>query len=825
MRRFDEADALLRDAIASFPDEQAPLIEYAVVANAKRNWPEAAQRWATVRERFPDVVLGYLRGASALAEVWRFDEAEQLLVKGMERFPLESALLSEYASIALRQRREDEAARRYQRLRERFPKIGAGYTGGALCLRNQFRLREAEELLEKARDLVPNDPRIPFEYAQLPVFDPFKEKRDYAEALRRLEALRNEFPDYEEGYLVAIRHHRQHGRFAEADTLALAGIERLPNSPAVAMEYGNTAREKRDWAQAVDRYSAMRTRFPNHPGATIGLAGVLSSSERYEEADVTLREAIERFPGEKAVFNEYGSVAVRRGEWKEALSRWSDAYRRFPDAKEFAHRIFEARLRLTESDADEAATAIVDEPSNPADPRTEMRDLISQFESLGGRGIGCEFGMFQREFAAEPLGLLRWADMPYDGIIFVLENRFDGVGLPENTELFLDRDHGKPEYCTRDKRGFMFQRCFIHEDDISYERMWKQTIRRLPFLRDKLITDLEAGQKIFVWRQTERNLTEAELDRLYRAVRSYGDNTLLYVRYQDDAHRNGTIEWARPGLLVGYIDRFKQLPNGELAAAPASASWTAICKNAFALWKEPTESSTGESEAVAEQPDVQSSRDLVMSFESLGGTGHGCEFGIFQRSQGAEPLGLLRWADLSPEQLAEALERRFEGVGSPEYTDIFVPSNAEEYWTTDKRFHMAMRSFIRTDEVTLDKVSKQVHRRLQFLREKLIEDLESGRKIFVYKNMFRNLTDIELSRLHSAVRAYGNNTLFYVRYEKPDRQNGTVETIAPGLMVGYMDHFAFSPTNEPLGHNTEGWLALCKSAYQTWATGGGDRAD
>jgi hypothetical protein len=281
--------------------------------------------------------------------------------------------------------------------------------------------------------------------------------------------------------------------------------------------------------------------------------------------------------------------------------------------------------------------------------------------------------------------------------------------------------------------------------------------------------------------------------------------------------------------MIGYIDRFKQLPSGVLAAAPASASWTAICKKAFALWKEPTTEGLQHLDepapiSIATGTD-SSSRDLLMQFESLGGSGHGCEFGIFQRSQGAEPLGLLRWADLGHSLLTEALEQRFDGVGQPENTDVFVPEGADEYWTTDNRYHMAMRSFIKINDVALDKVTKQVHRRLQFLRNKLIEDLEQGTKIFVYKNMFRNLTNEELARLHVAMRAYGKNTLLYVRYARPDRPNGTVEVTAPGLMIGYIDHFAYSPEDKPLGPNSESWLALCQASYRTWIQSRGQDSD
>jgi hypothetical protein len=67
-------------------------------------------------------------------------------------------------------------------------------------------------------------------------------------------------------------------------------------------------------------------------------------------------------------------------------------------------------------------------------------------------------------------------------------------------------------------------------------------------------------------------------------MRSYGDNTLLYVRHEDAGHPNGTVALAGPGLLVGYIDRFKVSRSGEISASSPTASWLQICKNAWELW-------------------------------------------------------------------------------------------------------------------------------------------------------------------------------------------------------------------------------------------------
>ncbi|HXQ53712.1 MAG TPA: tetratricopeptide repeat protein [Stellaceae bacterium] len=587
--RQGEAERLLEEAIERFPSDRGTLTEHAWLALIKRDWPEAARRWERVRQRYPGEAEAYLRGAAALAATWRLDEAEKLAEEGIRRFPHNEALANEYAGFAMRENRLDEAARRFAAMRENFPRAASGHIGGALCLRNQFRLREAEKMLERAQELLPGEPRFSFEHAQIPIYAPLRRDRDPDEAIRRVERLIARFPTFEEGYGLGVRYYREAERLDEADALARAGMERFPASVTLALEHGHTARRRGDLDEAARRFTSVRDRFPHHHGGIVGLAGTLSAGGRYDEAEAILRAAMERFPAEKAVVSEFAQIAARQGHWREALERWSEADRRFPDDQEFSQRMFDARMRLAESDmsaVEIAAPAPMAAPIDADDPRAELRDMLMRFESLGGRGLGCEFGIFQREFAAEPLGLLRWADMPYEGIVAVLESRFAGVGLPENTELFINRENSRPEYTTRDRRGFMYQRCFIYEDEIAFERMWKQSLRRLVFLKDKLIADLEAGAKLFVWRQTERNLTESELDRLHRAVRSYGDAMLLYVRYEEEDHPNGTVELAKPGLMVGYIDRFKISPTGQLSARPPTASWLALCRKADALWRQ-----------------------------------------------------------------------------------------------------------------------------------------------------------------------------------------------------------------------------------------------
>ena len=108
--------------------------------------------------------------------------------------------------------------------------------------------------------------------------------------------------------------------------------------------------------------------------------------------------------------------------------------------------------------------------------------------------------------------------------------------------------------------------------------------------------------------------------------------------------------------------------------------------------------------------------------------------------------------------------------------------------------------------------------RLRFLRQKLIEDLRDGGKIFVYKNNHRTLSDDELAGLHAAVRRYGDNTLLYVRVADAAHPNRSVAWAGPGLLVGAIEHFTHSPLPEDtfLGLATASWMEICQVAHGMW---------
>ena len=171
-----------------------------------------------------------------------------------------------------------------------------------------------------------------------------------------------------------------------------------------------------------------------------------------------------------------------------------------------------------------------------------------------------------------------------------------------------------------------------------------------------------------------------------------------------------------------------------------------------------------------------------------------------------------------PRAATAALRNRFEGVGLPEHTEIFIPGphRNDEWWSRDKRYWMAMRTFMTREAVPPDRAEGLILNRLRFLREKLISDLQLGEKIFAYKNMFRNLSHEELADLYLAVRWYGDSTLLYIRYEGDSHPAGSVVRLAPGLLVGAVEHFSFSPDDKPLDPPNDCFLSICRTALQLW---------
>ncbi len=199
--------------------------------------------------------------------------------------------------------------------------------------------------------------------------------------------------------------------------------------------------------------------------------------------------------------------------------------------------------------------------------------------------------------------------------------------------------------------------------------------------------------------------------------------------------------------------------------------------------------------------------DLLSRFESLG---QNCEFGLVQRQAGAEPLGLLRFSSTPLPRLLAALAARFDGMGTAATIDVRLSPNGREYMVEDRRFGFLYHAWVGADEMSPDSVRQREIRRVPFLVRKLLEDLEAGEKIFVFKGMAA-MPEEEAEPLTMALRRHGPNTLLLATLADAQHPGGTVERRPGGLLVGYLDRFA--PGHDAHDFLYDQWIALCRQAW------------
>jgi hypothetical protein len=209
---------------------------------------------------------------------------------------------------------------------------------------------------------------------------------------------------------------------------------------------------------------------------------------------------------------------------------------------------------------------------------------------------------------------------------------------------------------------------------------------------------------------------------------------------------------------------------------------------------------------------------LINDFESLGDD---CEFGIVQRHLGQEPLSLLRFASFgSPagtrlQRTARAVEQRFAALGQPGSVRLMAPDAApkREMMLVDAAYNITYHGFLAegspvTAAAVADFVAAQP-RRLRFLRDKLLENMGDGDKLFVWKSMARH-TRAERDVLLSPIRRIGAAWLLWIDGSDAEHPAGSVELAEPGLLLGYISRSDI--TNVAL----QEWSAIAVRAHAIW---------
>jgi tetratricopeptide (TPR) repeat protein len=212
----EKAEAVMKRGLRRMPYDVSLRIEYAKLAERRKDWGEALQRWTALATLpNPDAhIIGVTGSAAALKELRRYDEADQMLSGVKSQAANNLAFWIEFARIPDHKQDWEEAASRWATVRKRFPLQLFGYMGEIRPLMELGKRAQAEDVLREGIDRLPNDPTPLIEYALLA-----HRNGEWGEAIRRWAAVRDCFPKRREGYELGADALAAHGQTLEASRL------------------------------------------------------------------------------------------------------------------------------------------------------------------------------------------------------------------------------------------------------------------------------------------------------------------------------------------------------------------------------------------------------------------------------------------------------------------------------------------------------------------------------------------------------------------------------------------------------------------------------
>lgn len=205
-----------------------------------------------------------------------------------------------------------------------------------------------------------------------------------------------------------------------------------------------------------------------------------------------------------------------------------------------------------------------------ADAAMELQDLMRGVLSLGAN---CDIGFAQEHYDAEPIDLLRWANSSFEQLCFGLRNHFAGLGEAAHGELVW----ADTEYRLIDRRYASFHTmAFEPVDAAAQGKLLHDGLRRLTFLRRKLLHDLAEGRRLAVYRTRDPGFRAAEMNELHTALRKLGPSPLLVLTPAADGVVPGAVRVLHDGLFSATFDP-------DASGEPCFRATLELCRQACAL--------------------------------------------------------------------------------------------------------------------------------------------------------------------------------------------------------------------------------------------------
>ena len=285
--RLDEAEALLRQALAIHPQHAASLAELGHIARRRGDHAAALAAFEAASAADPTHLGLKAAAASELRELGRLDEAEALLRQALAIDPQHLPSLIGVGHVA--RRRGDRAAA-----------LAAFQSAAAVNLSD---IGQALEVANSLRDL-----------GQIAAAE---------SSFQRILAGNPDNPMALIG-LGSIR--LEQFRLDEAEEMFRRAAAAAPAEPAALLSLGRLARRRGDHEKALAHFSAARDANPSHAGAAFETAAALGELGRVVEARDILDGVLRSNPRDHAAIMQLGYLHRREGERRMALEQFTIAH-------------------------------------------------------------------------------------------------------------------------------------------------------------------------------------------------------------------------------------------------------------------------------------------------------------------------------------------------------------------------------------------------------------------------------------------------------------------------------------------------------------------
>ena len=126
-----------------------------------------------------------------------------------------------------------------------------------------------------------------------------------------------------------------------------------------------------------------------------------------------------------------------------------------------------------------------------------------------------------------------------------------------------------------------------------------------------------------------------------------------------------------------------------------------------------------------------------------------------------------------------------------------------------------MHTFMRDTGQDREKLETQLRRRMRYLRDKLLEDLREGEKIFVYR-LKDDATERQLHRLIASLRAYNPASRLLLMRMLPQGTPGEpAREIVPGVLLGAIANGRKPVKGTGWDIDLAFWLRTCEATLTT----------